>query len=146
MNKSKSSAVGYNRKATTAVSTVLQNIVPTMSPLENRTRPRLILGLMTFGPKIENGARITDINSFNKALDVFQARGYNEVDTARAYVGGRQEAFTKEARWKERGLKLATKVKSPSNNGENSAERVLASVETSLAELGTDSVDVRNPI
>jgi aflatoxin B1 aldehyde reductase len=82
------------------------------------------------------------LDTFNKALDLFQTRGYSEVDTARIYVGGKQEAFTKEARWKERGLTLATKVQYPFASGDNTADKVIASVETSLKELGTDCVDV----
>lgn len=97
---------------------------------------------MTFGPSEKAGARITDLSLFNQVLDKFQSRGYNEVDTARVYVGGQQEAFTREARWKERGLKLATKVKYPSQDGDNVEEKVIESVETSLKELGTDCVDV----
>ncbi|EQL02061.1 aldo/keto reductase [Ophiocordyceps sinensis CO18] len=104
-------------------------------------RSRIILGLMTFGPKSESGARITDLDTFNRALDVFQARGYNEVDTARIYVGGEQEAFTRQAGWKERGLTLATKVRYPANPGDNAADKVVKSVETSLKELGVDCVD-----
>lgn len=103
---------------------------------------RIILGLMTFGPKESDGARITDLDTFNKALDVFQSRGYNEVDTARVYVGRQQEAFTREARWKERGLTLATKVQYPAQPGDNTADKVVESVETSLKELGTDCIDV----
>ncbi|KAF4511808.1 hypothetical protein G6O67_001018 [Ophiocordyceps sinensis] len=105
-------------------------------------RSRIILGLMTFGPKSESGARITDLDTFNRALDVFQARGYNEVDTARIYVGGEQEAFTRQAGWKERGLTLATKVRYPANPGDNAADKVVKSVETSLKELGVDCVDL----
>lgn len=103
---------------------------------------RIILGLMTFGPVEEAGARITDVNVFKKALDVFQSRGYNEVDTARVYVKDQQEAFTREAGWKERGLTLATKVRYPANPGDNTAEKVFESVEQSLKELGTDCVDL----
>lgn len=106
---------------------------------------RIILGLMTFGPKTESGARITDLDTFNRALDVFQARGYNEVDTARVYVGGEQEDFTRQARWKERGLTLATKVRYPANPGDNTADKVAESVETSLKMLGTDCIDVSKP-
>lgn len=105
-------------------------------------KKRVILGLMTFGTHPEQGARITDLDAFNEALDIFQQRGYNEVDTARTYVGGTQEAFTKAARWKERGLTLATKVQYPNQPGDNTAAKVVASVETSLRELGTDCVDV----
>lgn len=88
---------------------------------------------------------MTDLETFNEALDLFQQRGYNEVDTARKYAGLEQEAFTREAKWKERGLVLATKVNSPTINGDNSADKVVASVETSLKELGTDFVDVCLP-
>ncbi|KAK5992305.1 Aldo-keto reductase [Cladobotryum mycophilum] len=86
---------------------------------------RIILGLMTFGPDESAGARITDLDTFNKVLDVLQSRGYNEIDTARLY-----------------GLSLATKVIYPSNPGDNAADKVVESVETSLKELGTDSVDI----
>jgi aflatoxin B1 aldehyde reductase len=106
-------------------------------------KDRIILGLMTFGPKAEDGARITDLNTFKGALDVFQKRGYTEVDTARTYVGNQQEAFTKQTGWKERGLTLATKVHYPGNDGDNEPEKIIASVETSLKDLGTDCVDVR---
>ncbi|KAK3681324.1 NADP-dependent oxidoreductase domain-containing protein [Podospora appendiculata] len=103
---------------------------------------RVILGLMTFGTDESTGARVTDIPSYGKVLDLFQSRGYNEVDTARVYVGGTQEAFTREAGWKDRGLTLATKIKYPSAPGLNTYDKVLESAATSLAELGTDTVDI----
>lgn len=103
---------------------------------------RVILGLMTFGPDESTGARITSVDAYGQVLDLFQARGYSEVDTARVYVGGAQETFTREAGWKDRGLTLATKVKYPSSPGDNTADKVAASVETSLKELGTDCVDL----
>ncbi len=114
-----------------------------MSPLvvQSPTR-RVILGLMTFGPDESMGARITDVGEFGKVLDLFQSRGYNEVDTARLYIGGKQEAFTREAGWKDRGLTLATKIKYPSQLGENTYDRVVASLDTSLKELGTDTLDI----
>lgn len=103
---------------------------------------RLILGLMTFGPDPDTGARVTSLDEFNKILDVFQANGYNEVDTARMYVGGKQEAFTREARWKDRGLTLATKIQYPHTPGINSYDKVIESADLSLKELGTDVVDI----
>ncbi|GKT44790.1 aflatoxin B1 aldehyde reductase member 2 [Colletotrichum spaethianum] len=114
-----------------------------MPLVASNPKDRIILGLMTFGPKESDGARVTDLETFNKALDVFQSRGYNEVDTARVYVGRQQEAFTRETKWKERGLTLATKVQYPSQPGDNVAAKVFESVETSLKELGTDCVDDR---
>lgn len=103
---------------------------------------RVILGLMTFGPDEQAGARITTVDEYGKVLDLFQQRGYSEVDTARVYVNGKQEAFTREVGWKERGLTLATKVKYPKDLGDNTADKVAESVETSLKELGTDCVDL----
>ena len=71
--------------------------------------PRVILGLMTFGPDPSTGARVTSLSDYNACLDTLQGSGYNEVDTARAYIGGAQEAFTRAAEWQRRGLTLATK-------------------------------------
>ncbi|KAK5659886.1 hypothetical protein OQA88_13349 [Cercophora sp. LCS_1] len=104
--------------------------------------PRVILGLMTFGPDAATGARVTAAPDFSKVLDVFQSRGYNEVDTARVYVGGKQEAWTREAGWKDRGLTLATKIVYPSEPGKNTHDKVLESIDISLKELGTDTVDL----
>ena len=100
-------------------------------------KPRVILGLMTFGPDASAGARITSLDEYNKCLDYFQSQGYNEIDTARVYIGGKQEAFTKEARWQERGLTLATKVY-PHEPGTHRPEKLRESLETSLRELGTN--------
>jgi len=113
-----------------------------MPLIASRPTNRVILGLMTFGPSEADGARVTDINEFNKVLDIFQSRGYNEVDTARVYIGKQQEAFTREARWKERGLTLATKIQYPGQPGANQHDKVIESFETSLKELGTDCVDL----
>jgi len=92
-------------------------------------------------PDEEGGARITDIKEYEKILDYFQSQGYNEVDTARTYVSGKQEAFTREARWKERGLTLATKWY-PKEAGAHKAEVIAEKLNTSLKELGTDCVDI----
>lgn len=104
-------------------------------------KPRVILGLMTFGPDVSNGARITSLDEFNKHLDYFQEQGYNEVDTARIYDGGAQEKFTTEAKWKERGLTLATKV-NPKVPGTHRPEALREQFEQSLKELATDRVDI----
>lgn len=96
---------------------------------------------MTFGPDESKGARITSLSSYKEYLDYFQSQGYNEVDTARGYVGGKQEAFTREAGWKERGLKLATKVY-PDVPGKHKPDVLTEQFEISLKELGTDCVDI----
>jgi len=63
------------------------------------------------------------------------------VDTARVYIGGQQEAFTKEAHWKERGLTLATKC-FPVSAGVHKPESLKGTLNKSLRELGTDCVDI----
>ncbi|KAL4779563.1 NADP-dependent oxidoreductase domain-containing protein [Aspergillus varians] len=103
--------------------------------------PRTILGLMTFGPDASTGARITSLDEFQRMLDYFQGQGYNEIDTARVYTGGKQEAFTAQAGWKERGLKLATKWY-PLQPGFHKPEVVREKLNESLEELGADSVDI----
>ena len=106
-------------------------------------KPRVILGLMTFGPPgtESKGARVTSLEDYNKCLDFLQGQGYNEVDTARAYIAGDQEAFSKEAKWQERGLTLATKCY-PTAPGKHAKEPLKASLNKSLRELGTDCVDI----
>jgi aflatoxin B1 aldehyde reductase len=96
---------------------------------------------MTFGPDLKWGARTTTVDEFNDFLDLFQARGYNEVDTARQYQGGQQEAFTRAAKWKDRGLKLATKV-FPVTPRQHKLEIITEMFETSLEQLGTNKVDI----
>ena len=106
-------------------------------------KPRVILGLLTFGPpgSEEHSARVTSLDTFNSVLDHFQGQGYNEVDTARTYLNGMQESFTKEAKWKNRGLSLATKCY-PTLPGVHGKASIKERLETSLHELGTDQVDI----
>ena len=104
-------------------------------------KPRVILGLMTFGPEGSAGSRITSLGEYNKCLDYFQEQGYNEVDTARGYTSGLQEQLTAQAKWKERGLTLATKVY-PSRPGIHSPKVLREQFETSLKELQSPQVDI----
>ena len=57
------------------------------------------------------------------------------------YVGGKQENFTAQARWKERGLILATKWY-PMQPGDHKPNVLKAKVNESLKELGTDRVEI----
>lgn len=57
------------------------------------------------------------------------------------YVSGKQEAWTRDAGWKERGLALATKVY-PEEPGMHEPTRLRKLIATSLSELGSDSVDI----
>ncbi|RVX72196.1 hypothetical protein B0A52_04400 [Exophiala mesophila] len=116
-------------------------LIPSTTALGEK--PRVILGLMTFGPpgSESKGGRITDLDTYNSHLDHLQSRGYNEVDTARMYIQGDQEGFTRQARWKDRGLKLATKCY-PVNPGDHAPAKLRATLEKSLEELGTNAVDI----
>jgi len=96
---------------------------------------------MTLGPSEAKGARITSLDTYNTVLDTFQSRGYNEVDTARVYIDGEQEAFTRAANWSSRGLTLATKC-APTSPGAHSPSALRATCELSLKELGADCVDI----
>lgn len=111
-------------------------------PLVAQTpQSRIILGLMTFGPSESKGARITSLDEYNRCLDYLQQQGFNEVDTARIYVGGEQEAFTAQANWKQRGLTLATKWY-PKQAGAHKPAVLRENLELSLKELQTDQVDI----
>jgi aflatoxin B1 aldehyde reductase len=57
------------------------------------------------------------------------------------YVGGKQEAWTRDAKWRERGLTIATKVY-PYQAGIHKPDQLREHFETSLKELGTDTVDI----
>ncbi|KAI0470432.1 Aldo/keto reductase [Xylariaceae sp. FL0804] len=112
-----------------------------MPLLAQNPKERVVLGLMTFGPDASSGARITNFDDYTKCLDYFQQQGYNEVDTARTYVGGRQEAWTRDAKWQDRGLTLATKCY-PYEPGVHKADRLKEHALKSLSELGADAVDI----
>lgn len=98
---------------------------------------------MTFGPPDTEqwGTRMTSLDTFNECLDYYQSQGYREIDTARTYVNGHQEGWTKRSNWQQRGLKLATKWY-PHNAGEHSKSHVHAALTKSLSELGSDTVDI----
>ena len=110
--------------------------IATQSP-----KPRIILGLMTFGPDPSKGGRITSLDEYNKCLDHLQSNGYNEIDTARVYIDGEQEAWTAKTKWQERGLTLATKCY-PTPPTSHKPEVLRRELETSLKELGAKCVDI----
>lgn len=97
---------------------------------------------MTFGPDKAAGARIDSLDEFKSILDVFQEQGYNEVDTANAYVGGKQQAFTRDAGWQERGLTLATKFYPNPATGGHDAANIRKRCEENLERLGSDSTEI----
>jgi aflatoxin B1 aldehyde reductase len=95
---------------------------------------------MTFGEEGKEQARVHNLEDIKAILDVFQRHGHDEVrhdasasvrhirttsrietrsdhlssnyqiDTARVYGHGTSEEYLGKLRWKERGLKMATKL------------------------------------
>ncbi|KAI5124485.1 hypothetical protein M0805_003012 [Coniferiporia weirii] len=70
----------------------------------------IVMGAMTFGEAGKEGARVHDLKDVEAILDVFQAHGHYEIDTARNYSGGTSEEYLGKINWQERGLKLDTKL------------------------------------
>lgn len=98
--------------------------------------------MMTFGPASSSTSRITTIEATKEVFSYLKSKGYNEIDTARVYTDGLQEAFSVEAGYKtEFGFDIATKCY-PQKGGEHSAEQLPKFLNTSLSELKTDSVGI----
>ncbi|KAF2446779.1 putative aflatoxin B1-aldehyde reductase GliO-like protein [Karstenula rhodostoma CBS 690.94] len=105
------------------------------------TPNRLILGLMTIGPDTHLGARITSLDTYKQCLDYLSQKGYHELDTAGSYVGGKQESFTRDAAFQQRGFEIASKVY-PVQPGDHSPAKLRSKWLASLEKLGVDSTDI----
>jgi len=66
-------------------------------------------GAMTFGTAGTSGARVHNLKDVEAILDVFRCF-CSQVDTARMYAGGTSEEYLGKINWKEKGLKLETKL------------------------------------
>lgn len=104
---------------------------------------RIILGCMNFGPEgSATTVRVTSMDEFKACLEEFKSRGYDELDTARAYTGGKQENWTAQAGGVKNFKKIATKVYPVNQGTDFLPENLRKSIDTSLAELGVDSIDL----
>ncbi|TFY54562.1 hypothetical protein EVJ58_g8789 [Rhodofomes roseus] len=67
---------------------------------------------MTFGSAgLNSGSvRVSDLKEVEKIIDVFQAHGHVEVDTARVYNKGTSEEYLGKLNWQARGLVVETKL------------------------------------
>ncbi|KAK9234754.1 NADP-dependent oxidoreductase domain-containing protein [Lipomyces kononenkoae] len=103
---------------------------------------RIILGCMTFGPAHSSTARVTSLGETKAIFSYFQDRGYSEIDTARVYTDGEQEAWSAAAGYKKDfGFHVATKCY-PAKPGMHAASELPGYLNKSLAELQTDCVDI----
>lgn len=103
--------------------------------------PRVVLGCATTGPPRTNSARVTTIEGTKAMFQTLQLHGYTELDTARMYNHGKQEAFTRETDVLNEGFTMATKVY-PLQAGMHKPEKLRQTFETSLQELGQRSIEV----
>lgn len=85
--------------------------------------------------------RVDSLDEYNACLKALTTNGYSEIDTARVYVGGKQEAWTRSANYAEKGFTIATKCY-PFEAGVHTPERLKATLNKSLEELGTKCVDI----
>jgi aryl-alcohol dehydrogenase-like predicted oxidoreductase len=104
---------------------------------------RLCLGAMNFG----NEDWGCDEPTSAKIIDGFLGAGFNFVDTANTYAGGKSEEIVGRAIAARRDeVVLATKGFSPEGSGPNewgnSRANLTRSLENSLRRLGTDYVDL----
>lgn len=103
--------------------------------------PRVVFGCMTIGPPGTTFAQITTIDEAKKMFETLRTYGYTELDTARLYNNGKQEGFTRETGVLNQGFTIATKVY-PIEAGMHKPERLRQLFETSLNELGQESVEI----
>ncbi|KAI0633852.1 Aldo/keto reductase [Trametes polyzona] len=124
-----------------------------MARPEQKSALNIVMGAMTFGEEGKEGARVHDLKDVEAILDVFQAHGHYEVDTARTYCGGTSEEYLGKIDWKKRGLVMDTKLYPNSNNPRwrgqtagnvfsHSPEDLRKYLDISLKALNTDSIDM----
>ncbi|KAE8394503.1 NADP-dependent oxidoreductase domain-containing protein [Aspergillus alliaceus] len=110
-----------------------------------------VFGSMTFGKAGVEGVRVSTIEDAAAILDVFQAHGHKEVDSARLYGAGSTEETLAKVHWAERGLVMETKLypSAGKNMGgmsalayRHTAKDLRRGMMESLEALGTRKVDM----
>ncbi|KAI0706003.1 Aldo/keto reductase [Cerioporus squamosus] len=112
----------------------------------------IVMGAMTFGEEGKEGARVHDLKDVEAILDIFQAHGHYEIDTARTYTGGTSEEYLGKIDWKKRGLVMDTKLYPNvgakrfqglgTDRISHSPEDLRKYLDVSLKALQTDSIDM----
>eukprot|EP01057_Protomagalhaensia_wolfi_P005369 Protomagalhaensia_wolfi_Nauph_80__5368@NODE_584_length_2249_cov_111_772851_g420_i1_p2_GENE_NODE_584_length_2249_cov_111_772851_g420_i1NODE_584_length_2249_cov_111_772851_g420_i1_p2_ORF_typecomplete_len247_score30_67Aldo_ket_red/PF00248_21/1_2e46_NODE_584_length_2249_cov_111_772851_g420_i111101850 len=79
---------------------------------ESPTHVKAVLGAMTIGKPGVEQARIHSLEGATELLDILQASGNSEVDTARVYGEGSSEEYLGklDPTWQSRGIVMATKL------------------------------------
>ncbi|GBE87006.1 Oxidoreductase sirO [Sparassis crispa] len=112
----------------------------------------VVMGAMTFGEEGTEGARVYDLKDVEAILDVFQAHGHLEIDTARTYAGGTSEQYLGKIDWRKRGLLIETKLYPFASNARlqaigvelisHSPEDLRKYLEISMKTLNTDQLEM----
>ncbi|EPE30579.1 NAD(P)-linked oxidoreductase [Glarea lozoyensis ATCC 20868] len=113
----------------------------------------VIFGAMTFGREGTEQARVSNLDDCKAILDIFQAHGHNQIDTARFYGEGSSEQYLGDLDWQSRGIVMDTKYfptagkplsspDQPEGGWTHSPEHVKQNLMTSLKALKTDKVDM----
>jgi len=112
----------------------------------------VVMGAMTFGEEGKEGARVHDLKDVEAILDVFQAHGHVEIDTARTYAVGTSEEYLGKIDWKKRGLKMETKLYPNASHNipmsfghlriSHSPEDLRKHLDASLKALNTDQLEM----
>ncbi|KAI0753611.1 Aldo/keto reductase [Fomes fomentarius] len=120
---------------------------------KQKSRVNIVMGAMTFGEEETTGARVHDLKDVEAILDVFQAHGHYEIDSARGYSDGTSEEYLGKIDWQKRGLVIDTKLYPTgviarwriTNEGTvitHSPEDLRKHLDVSLKALNTDSIDM----
>lgn len=120
-------------------STLKKNYVPCKPPL------RIILGTASVGSSLSPLAKITTTEAADSFVQSFRARGYADIDTARAYPVGRggtcEKLLGEDTLRLSKWANVSTKVTS-FMPGSHKAKNIATSIDRSLEALRLDSVDV----
>lgn len=124
-----------------------------MAQPQEKSAVKVIFGAMTFGKEGTEQARVHSLSACSSILDIFQAHGHREVDTARFYGEGSSEALLGDLDWKKRGLIMDTKFYPTAGRGMSKSDEpkggwrhtpahLRENLENSLKALKTDKLDM----
>jgi len=106
---------------------------------------KIVLGTASFGNPDSPFATVHKVDSVVQMIQTFRARGYCDVDTARAYPHGSLGSCENLLGHQDVGLKKWANVSSKVLSfvpGSHSQSKIDESIETSLIALGVDCLDV----
>ncbi|EXJ84887.1 hypothetical protein A1O3_05562 [Capronia epimyces CBS 606.96] len=118
---------------------------PLVQTVQCKPPLRVVLGTASMGSRLSPLAKITTVEDANKFVNLFRARGYADIDTARAYPVGRggtcEKLLGEDALRLSKWANVSTKVSS-FMPGSHRAKNIAMSIDRSLEALNMDTVDV----